>query len=433
MSDGNGEQPREEQVGPLSTATKKKGSTWRRVVVAAAVVLICAVVAWFVAWRGQDTDTTRPPEPYKGPRVELSLGKVPSHVRIGLVVSYTENPREGRGWMGNAHGAQVAVWRLAQGGDSVEIQVVSDKGSGRGAKDAIAQLKEAGVTGIVAATSGPHAKVLAKEASRSGIPIILPYATKPDSVPDGAWFGIPAASHQDKLVEAQAAILGCRSFATRGGGFRTADTTDIPVDNKGQVTKQFVEKLAKDPKTCVYLEDLGPLVASDTPTMVSELRAGGVTAPIFLGPDATSAASTAALVRDGATPDAVYSVGVPSDGVEAISLAGNEESRAFSEAVTHLAASKEKSVIDPSRSFETYSGEADGRSHDAVVAVIAGSVKASSSHADDVRSALSSLDLSTLPLVNRSSSAGKTAMGSGVQIVQLASVQGVPAWVPAMR
>ena len=433
MSDGKVNQAQEEQAKTPSTKTKKKGSSQKRVVIAAAVVVICAVITGIVAWRGDDAHGTRPPEPYKGPRVELSLGKVPPHVRIGLVVSYTENPREGNGWVGNAHGAQVAIWRLAQGGDDVEIQVVSDKGSVRGAKDAIAQLKEAGVTGIVAATSGPHTEVLAKEASRAGVPILLPYATKPDHAPDGAWFGIPAVSRQDNLIEAQAAKLGCRRFATRGAGLQAADTTDIPVDNKGQVTKQFVEKLAKDPKTCVYLKDLGPVVSPDAPTIVSDLRAGGVTAPIFLGPDATSAASTVALVPNGAISNGVYTVGVPSDGVEAVSLAGNEESRAFSEAITHLTTSNEKSVIDPSRSFETYSGEADARSHDAVVTLVAGSVKANSNHADDVRTALSSLDMSKLPLVNRPDAAGKTTIETGVQIVQLANVQGVSAWVPTTK
>ncbi|WP_122787465.1 ABC transporter substrate-binding protein [Cutibacterium modestum] len=433
MSDGKDEQAQGEQVKTSSAKTQEKGSSRRRVAIAAAVVVICAVVTGIMVWRGDNADGTRPPEPYKGPRVELSLGKVPSHVRIGLVVSYTENPREGSGWIGNAHGAQVAIWRLAQGGDDIEIQVVSDKGSGQGAKDAVAQLKEAGVTGIVAATSGPHTKVLAEEASRADIPILLPYATRPDDAPEGAWFGVPTATRQDDLIEAQAAKFGCRRFATRGAGLRAADTTDIPVDNKGQVTKQFVEKLAKDPKTCVYLENLGPVAASDSPTMVSDLRAGGVTAPIFLGLDATSAASTVALVRNGAIPNGIYSLGVPSDGVEAVSLAGNEESRAFSEAVTHLTTSKEKSVIDPSRSFETYSGEADGRSHDAVVTLIAGSVKANSNHAEDVRTALSSLNMSKLPLVNRPDAMGKMTIETGDQIVQLANVQGVPAWVPATK
>ncbi|WP_288784405.1 hypothetical protein [uncultured Cutibacterium sp.] len=432
MSEGKDEQVQDGQVKTPSAKTRK-GLPPRRVTIVAAVVVICAVITGIVAWRGSDADGTQPSEPYKGPRVELSLGKMPSHVRIGLVVSYTENPREGRGWIGNAHGAQVAVWRLAQGGDDVEIQVVSDKGSGRGAKDAIAQLKEAGVTGIVAATSGPHTEVLAEEASRAGIPILLPYATRPDHAPDGAWFGVPGVTRQDDLIETQATKLGCKRFATRGAGLRAADTTDIPVDNKGQVTKQFVEKLAKDPKTCVYLEDLGPVVASDAPTIVSDLRAGGVTAPIFLGPHATSAASTVALVRNGAIPNGIYSLGVPSDGVEAVSLAGNEESRAFSEAVTHLTASNAKSVIDPSKSFETYSGEADGRSHDAVVTLIAGSVKANSNHAEDVRTALSSLDMSKLPLANRPDATGKMTIENGVQIVQLANVQGVPAWVPATK
>ena len=124
---------------------------------------------------------------------------------------------------------------------------------------------------------------------------------------------------------------------------------------------------------------------------------------------------------------------MPSDGVEAVSLAGNEESRAFSEAVTHLTASNAKSVIDPSKSFETYSGEADGRSHDAVVTLIAGSVKANSNHAEDVRTALSSLDMSKLPLANRPDATGKMTIENGVQIVQLANVQGVPAWVPATK
>ncbi|MSS44873.1 hypothetical protein FYJ43_02125 [Cutibacterium sp. WCA-380-WT-3A] len=433
MSEGKDEQAHGDQVKTLSTTPKSKRLPRRGVAIAAAVIIVCAVITGIVAWRGGDGDATKPPKPYQGSRVELSIGKVPSHVRIGLVVSYTENPREGSGWIGNAHGAQVAMWRLTQGGGDAEIQVVSDKGSERGAKDAIAQFKEAGVAGIVAATSGSHTKVLVKEASRAGIPILLPYATRLDDVPDGAWFGIPTASRQSNIIKAQAVKLGCKRFVTRGTGLQAADTTDIPVDNKGQVTKQFVDKLAKDPKTCVYLEGLGPAIASDAPTIVSDLRAGGVTAPIFLGPDATSAESTVALARNGAIPNGIYTVGVPSDEVEAVSLAGNEESRAFSEAVTHLAASKEKSVIDSSRSFETYADEADGRSHDAVVTLIAGSVKANSSHAEDVRVALSNLDMSKLPLVNRPDAIGKMTIEAGVQIVQLANVQGAPAWVPAAK
>lgn len=418
---------------------EQKPSSSRRVAVVfavIAVIVICALVAGLLVWKGHGSPDERPPKPYEGARIELSLGSVPGHVRIGLVVSHTENPRQGGEWIGNAHGAQVAMWRLAQGGHGIEIQVVSDKGSSQGAKDAVESLKRAGVTGIVAATSGSHTDALAKEASRAGIPIIFPYATAPDNAPEGTWFGIPTMSQQEDLINAQAAELGCRRFAVHGSGLQDADTTEIAVDGRGQVTKQFVENLAKNPKTCVYIEDLGTAkTATNTPTMVTTLRAGGVTAPIFLGPNATSAVSTMALVRDGAAPTQIYSVGMPSHGVQAVSADGNEQARAFSEALSHLSTSEEKSAVDPSKSFETYSGEADGRSHDAVVALVAASVKADSNKAGEVRTALSNLDMSKLPLVNRSDAPDREASSNGpaAQMVQLTTVQGAATWVSAMK
>ena len=75
---------------------EQKPSSPRRVAVVfavIAVIVICALVAGLLVWKGHDSPDERPPKPYEGARIELSLGSVPGHVRIGLVVSHTENPR----------------------------------------------------------------------------------------------------------------------------------------------------------------------------------------------------------------------------------------------------------------------------------------------------------------------------------------------------
>ncbi|WP_377938490.1 hypothetical protein [Alloscardovia venturai] len=90
---------------------------------------------------------------YPGVHVEQTVKSLPKNLRIGVVVSYTDDLTQGTGWDGNGEGITVAKWRLKQAGTDVQTVIVSDDGSTDGAVEAIQQLAHAHVSGVIALTS----------------------------------------------------------------------------------------------------------------------------------------------------------------------------------------------------------------------------------------------------------------------------------------
>lgn len=384
-------------------------SAQRRWLIIAGVVL--SIIALTVgAWWWLDSHAENY-EPAPGIRVEDSIPGVPQNLKIGVVVSYTENPAEGSGWDGNGEAITVAKWRLAQSGTVVDTLVVSDKGSNEGAVAAVQELVEAKVSAIVALTRGPHTGALATAASKAGLPIVLPYENTPQTPVKHAWYGIEPLSAWGQRLGERTKALGCAPLVSVG---RAPDGLNVDGSATGKdIAKGINDFLGDSAHGCVVVDGPGTHVASQ----VRLLRAKGIRVPVIVGSGGANSEFMSTITQTNPNEGMIYSLGTPTV-AHGAAWVGFDQARS-------LAASDDSVVsLRGENPFAERAQLSDAVSYEAFMALVRASAQASSSDPNKVGEALARLRVpasQTVDGVERDFTSSSYQHSELVQLVPLES------------
>jgi hypothetical protein len=284
------------------------------------------------------------------------------------------------------------------GGVHVQLKTVDDKGTQDGARQAVEQLAKDGVSGVVVASSGSHLRGAVAAAKDAGLPLLLPYESDPDLLADLTWSTGPTdETIGATLAEALTAAKLSRPLVIDAGGGVPAgvQAADELSYKSGDDTAKLVKTVRKwtagsgDDSVVVS----GP--ASLQATVVQALQGGNVPLPVFLTPEATSPAFTAALVSAGGSlSTSLNSVGPDWD--DAAALRSDNAGRAMSSFLTAVrleADDDQQTSLMGDQPFAAVADDADARSHDAVIALARAAGAAKSGAATDVAAAIPHLKL----------------------------------------
>lgn len=342
-------------------------------------------------------DTAEDAPPASPPAVELSPDGVPESVDIGVIVSLGTDPGQGSQWNEAAEGARVAAYRYGLGDAEVNVLARDDSGTENGAREAVSELAEAGVSGIVLASEGDHILPALTTASEAGIPVLLPYADTSAELPDGVWATGPDAEQVGSVLAGALSDAGAHRpmLVDLGGGqvpgvkaVKTVRMTDGTgaVSLAGRIARRSRGAEGAD---AVVVSGPAPLQAQ----VVQALQARDSALPVFLTGDALSPAFPVALSdAGGSLTTPLTTAGLDTDDVAALEP-GNQGAAvsAYLSALRVTAEDGDVSDFFDDQLFETVAGAADVRSHDAVVALVAATAAAQSTEPAEVRTALSSL------------------------------------------
>ncbi|SDU78572.1 substrate-binding protein [Arcanobacterium phocae] len=387
--------------------------------VAALSLVVTFIVLW---WIFKDAPKT---EPFASSKVELEIGEVPNDLRIGLVVSQTENYAEGGQWLANAHGVSVAAWRLEQAGVHVETIAVSDQGSSEGAQQAVEELKKQNVSGIIAVTSGPHTQVLVEAAQKANIPIILPYASGTSDAKKGTWYGQPLQADIDSILLSHAQKLHCSTMATTRK-IEGINNVEVSIKESGELSANLAENLANNSSMCVFLDMRTPQMAN----VVYAIKAIRSDIPVFLDASANSWDITKELMRDNGVPTQVFTYGTSSFRARVSSPETSESIRGFNESIEQMKKINVASIVDDTKKFRDFAEGVDTRGYDAFIALVGASVHQHSSNPREVMNGLAEINSQDLPLLSRyDNDAGQSSSYVSGNLLELSSVQSHPVWI----
>ena len=312
-------------------------------------------------------------------------------LHVGLVVSPNAAAGEGREYASLAAGARVAEVRFARGGAKVTLDVEDDLGTAAGSEAAVRALVAKGVVGIVYASDGPHLAPGLRVAREAGVAVLLPYAgSLPDGTGDGAWLTGPSTTQVlDTLRNRlETERLGTPTVLAIGRppdelASRLGDPAVTVLRSPAGVTQTSVRRDAR--AILVWAS------AADSALLVQRLQARQVTLPILLSQSALSAdfAAGLAAAKDGAATAAgrYVTAGIPTT-TETSDAAG------FAAALRLTAADPSITAVTGNVPFATRGADtADGRSHDAVVALVAAADRAATHDAAGTLAALRDLRL----------------------------------------
>ncbi|VXC55456.1 ABC transporter substrate-binding protein [Nocardioides sp. AX2bis] len=334
--------------------------------------------------------------------VPLEAEGLPEGAAVGVVVSLASAGDSGAQWNEAAEGAEVAAYRLGLGGTPVDVVAADDRGTIDGAAQAVRDLADQGVAGIVVASSGPHVSGAVDAAVETGVPLLMPYAPNP-SLPDGApvWLTGPSQTTiTDELTRAiGAAGVSKPVLVDAGGGelptlapaAQRALAVTAPVSAADRLSTE-IARLA-DAAEVDSVVVTGP--AARQAVMVRALQGSAVSLPVFLSPDALSPVLARDLVEaDGSLSSEMVTVGEEASDVAALSPGATGESlSAYFAAVRAAAADPAVEDFFDGEPFATIAGSADTRSHDAVVALARAAAAAGSTEPGAVADALGGLRL----------------------------------------
>ncbi|GAB3787694.1 ABC transporter substrate-binding protein [Nocardioides ungokensis] len=331
--------------------------------------------------------------------VALDAVQAPDEVKVGVLVSLTSAPGEGSDWSKAAEGARVAAYRFGLGDVSVTLRPMDDKGTSKGAAAAVQRLASDGVSGIVVASEGDHVRAAVDAASKAGIPVLLPYETDAAGLPDHAWVTGPDRAQVASALTSALSDRGVSrpALVDAGGGKPDGMSPsasyrfhagDDPTKLADAIAKQA--GAGKGPDSVLVS---GP--AQLQATVVQALQGANVTLPVFLTPDALSPAFATTLAGlDGTLSGSLTTVGPDAGDVAA--MGSGDDGQALSAYFAALRATAGDSKVTDffdGQPFATVSDDADTRSHDAVVALVAAAAKAGSVDPADVADALAGLQV----------------------------------------
>lgn len=353
--------------------------------------------------------------------VALSSHPVPANTMIGVMVTLGVSEVEGTAWGQPAQGAAVAAARLDWGGTALRLVVEDDRGSERGAANAIRRLAERGVSGIVIATAGPQIAAAVAAARVAQVPVVLPYADLPrgDADAPGAWTFTPTAAEIGAGLRRHLAGFSHPLHIELGGelapGLGPRETvrpvgTDLEglaaqvAERTGAASMPVAERRGIDaPAALPEAEPGAPradVLVMNGParlmgTMVATLQEKHVTSPIVLAPSALSPQFARSVDEAGGvlSPD-LQTFGAA--GGDALALKPTSEGRSMSaylQSLRRLAEDPHGTNLTADMSFADAAPWADSRSHDAVLALVAAVSRARSGDPIRVNQALSTLAL----------------------------------------
>lgn len=339
-----------------------------------------------------------PPAPQ--PTVKVAdLSSLHSPLNLGLIVT-AQQGAEGQQDDAMAAGAQVAQFRLADGGGRVHLIVVNDLGFSQGSTEAVSTLLRDHVAGIVYASSGPHILAGVEQAAKAKVPVLLPYQQTTRGLPSGSWTTGPQAKTAWHIVPAyvKSANLG-QVLAITGPG-SVASLPSLPNSTPANLAgtpegQTLTEAVANDVSAASSNgRSINAAVVNADATSSAWIAAGleqaGVSTIVF-GPDATSPQFAQVLtgVADGTAQGTLIS-----EGITATDISNSPAVVSYLSALRLLAdqslSAPPTTAVDLSQSCFAQAGAAtaDTRSHDAVMALAAAAAKAGSTSPSAVRSAL---------------------------------------------
>lgn len=361
--------------------------------------LVAALAVGSVVLAGCSDTASRSeqPKPVEPPPVELAVDQPTADpVKIGVIASLSG---EGSDSLLGAEGTQVAAYRLELGGQPVDLEVVDDLGTAKGARAAVEQLVNARVAGIVAATNGDHLLPALKTAAAADTAVVLPYLRTDAKLPSTSWVTGPSTeSVAQALDQAMAAHGLSRPFVVTADGVTapgvqaaahagyTSANLDSVVDRVRRAAKQGTIDSAVIAGS-----------AASQAAVVSRLQGAVTELPLVLTPQALSPTFAEQLQEsDGTTAAQFVTVGV--DATDTTTLTRGDRADAvasYFSALRLLSDSPDAEDLFNSVPFEEVAEGADTASHDAVVALVTAAVEAGSGSAPDVTAALPGLHVST--------------------------------------
>jgi len=316
----------------------------------------------------------------------------PIAIGVLLATPYVEGGESGLG----AEGAEVAAYRLGLGGVRVTLTVRTDDGTAAGALKAMKGLMNAGVAGVVVASSGPHLRQ-ALAAASGHVPVLLPYDGTATGLA-GVWNTGPTDAEADQALVAAMKQAGVSSpYVVDADGMEMegrvgAAGSPVELDDPTKTAKRIAADAAQGRVDGVLIAATAATQAKVAGALQEAL--GDHVLPVFLTPDALSPAFGQALAAHGSTGGSYTTVGGASGDVLALSggSAGSAAAAFFS--ALRLAASQ-PSLKDlyGDAPFTADAAEADTASHDAVVALVRAAQAADSTDPGRVAAALGSLTL----------------------------------------
>lgn len=362
-----------------------------------AVVVVVAAVLILTAWLHRPAQEAAADQVSATVPVPVEASGLPKKTSIGVILTLGSSSAGSEQEVA-AQGAVVAAERLRQGGTPVTLVTRNDRGSTDGAEQAVKELKAEGVSGIVITGTGDTARSAAGAAERAGLPALLPYVDV--SVPGGHVFSTAPTAAQVKAATARALSGSKNVLLLDAGGetpaglspartLRFADATDVKdlasraayltgdATKKTGTGKNAKSTREKNPSDAVVLSADSQARAA---LITRELQAAGVSAPIVLGPGATSPAFTTALVqRDGAVSGQLVSVaGAWGDSVALRNDSAGRAMSAFLSALRMAAADEQVKDLTGDAAFAESAWAADSRSHDAVMVLAQAAAQARS-------------------------------------------------------
>lgn len=391
----------------------KKGITLLIVAVVVVIALVLSIVYLVRANADDGPDAVAVTVP-----VALSDVDLPSGSSIGVVLTSGDDTTEGSQWNQAAQGAVVAQQRLELGGNDVTLMTENDAGSSEGSAEAVQNLIDQGVAGIIYASSGNHVADGLAVAEDAEVPVILPYEAAGEDVTN-QW---SLALGDDEAATTLAAEVGNYErplHINAGAPLPDAVAVSDEVEFTGETdTTAFGEEMAlrtgADPfENGAYTgggeDEQSPapvvenpadvVVVSGHPVLqaraVFALQAGNVSVPVVLTQDAVSPSFDQALLEQGGTvSSSLRTVGASWDDGAALGRSG--QSRAMSAFLTanrQIADNESLQNLTEDAPFVESAAVTDVRSHDAVLALSNALSDAGNTDPANVAESLSELEL----------------------------------------
>lgn len=324
---------------------------------------------------------------------------VPHGLTLGVLVSFSSREGQGAEWNQAVQGAAVAAQRFSDGGTDVNLVVADDQGNADRAVEAVRDLAEQGVSGVIVGTSGDHLLAAEAEAERLSLPMILPYAS--DAVPVGAtsWATGPTSEAITEAVNASLADSGVSRTLlitdhSQNVAMEPVKVLDFSYGNDVKALRSRINKVAHN--TSLQVDSVlvvGP--ATQQAMAVLALQQSDLGLPIRVTPEARSPVFAQTLSEEGgALTGGLITVGPDDD--DPVALRANADGRAMSAFLLEVRTMANNSSVQDlyqESAFADVAATADVASHDAVVSLVRGVEKANSLDAGRVTTAMETLAL----------------------------------------
>ncbi len=355
------------------------------------MALVCGL-ALTVSLAGCTRNTPPPPEPLTAVPVPLHLtGELAGRtIRLGVLAA----PKQGEGsdFRDLAEGVRVATYRFGMTGATIEIVVELDDGTVNGAANAMKDLADQGVIGIIAASAGPHLRQAVTQLDIHPA-ILLPYENLETTVSDVWTTGPTISMLRQGLTKAMGQAGVSRPYVVTESGQIDLDLNATVAQPFDQVTAAQIAASLTDGTTDSVV--IHASAANQARLAVEiQLQIGARQVPIFLTPAALTPAFSHAMNRTGLPASILIAVAANTSDPATLS---NEDAAghlsAFFTAVRLAAADTSCRNIFDDDSFLKASQAADVASHDAAIALIRAAEQANSTSPADVSTALHSMSI----------------------------------------